>query len=390
MNNISRISFYNCFRPPIDSYSGRLFYRLELGPQYPGGLRMLGAFHTIGRRRACFERVVQFVQRCLLSIIALGAVIADVLYWAGMTFRVKPVKSIGCKAHLANLVSYISLPLLICAMPFGYLPDIDPIRPLRHPLNYDDLALRGERAYINRDPVAISQLINSGLNPGLQLQYLEERSGFLLTDGYRTLYRTILETGTEPTPSNVPAIIFQREAVLRFNNRPGESAERESDLQQRKTIIKMFLWAQAYFYGPCALTDINIKDLNALGPLIDALTPADTPLDRRTISQGIADLPSNRIFSRFKDCFSAEIPILNLIVQMRDRHERCLISCMREFFSMRNELAEAQDAAQEAARKTRTQALVTTVPHFPHVIAGVIAMYWDTKMPLPPFPDNFA
>lgn len=48
MNNISLISFNNYFRPPIDSYSGRLFSRIELGPVYPEDSRIWGAFN--GRR----------------------------------------------------------------------------------------------------------------------------------------------------------------------------------------------------------------------------------------------------------------------------------------------------------------------------------------------------
>lgn len=412
---IHRVSFCNYFRPPVDSYSGQLLRRLELNAPHPDNLGLWRTFHTT--RRGCSGRVAQFSSRCFLSIAAISTVVADAVYWVGMTLRVKPIINIGLATHLTNLISYIALLILICAMPFGYLPDIDPMRPLRG--DNADLNSRVQRAYYDFDPLTLSRLIqNSGLtingfHPGydynpiilsrlIQLSRLTI-NGFhpsqtlydqtfltrqLLTAAHRMLFCTILETGKEPDHSSLVEIIFNRASVISVNHQIIEEKLRiESDFQHRKTIIKMFLWAQAYFYGESAL---NIGDLNPVEQLTSSLVQARGPHQRFEIVKKMADLPDNPIFSRLKKSFSEEPWGDDYIMGVRLMKEQRLILSMQNLLSMRTELAAAQDEAQKAAREARFQALAgTDISSLPSGIAMIIAVYSDIRMPLPRFSPDF-
>lgn len=61
---------------------------------------------------------------------------------------------------------------------------------------------------------------------------------------------------------------------------------------------------------------------------------------------------------------------------------------MQDFFSMRHELAAAQDEAQKAATEARSKALLANAPHLGDT-NKIIAMYSDIRMPMAPFPRLF-
>jgi hypothetical protein len=102
-------------RPPTQSFTGALFAKSWNKKK-------------LSSEKSLCHNVKIVAQRCFISLLALGAVSLDLLWWVGITASIVLIFKTGFCNHLVNLVSILASLVLTLGIPFGYHPKADQMR----------------------------------------------------------------------------------------------------------------------------------------------------------------------------------------------------------------------------------------------------------------------
>lgn len=343
------ISFNGYFRPPINSHSGQFLLELK-----ENNIHFHRAFRAQGGDLK--TRYARIMYRTILASKLSTKIFSDILLWGKHTFTKVPQK-IGMKNHLANLVSFVALQILVIAIPFGYLPDVDPFRPLNG--SPKDINLRLKHAYNSGNLEILPTLIREGLEPEKAFETIIKRISLdvFIYEHYVNLIQFILKLGVDPNRGAFDKTSWQ---ILMESWIQSKSRGPIFDIVFIRLIkiFKLLIRADAHFNGENALNHFKLSQLLELAPIVISLEAAATPEDRRRILNS-NKLENNPFYLYLDDRVTT-------ILAFKE-----LISLIPKFEAVLNE-------AQKEARKLRGKIIDDAIPGFfiPH-LANIIGEYWN-------------
>ncbi len=378
------ISFNGYFSSPEDSFTGGLLYYLKTldNPDNP--------FINLDQKTSINHKLKNIAMRVIFAVGVLFCDMLDLLYWCKLTVQWK-FRPKNPKEHIANLVSFIALPLLICTMPFGYLPKIQYYRSLTGRIdemikkNRQLLSYQYEHlpALIEHNKISVERALlpfSAAFRGKLFFRKEDEKT-------YLAVFHYFLKKGVDPLwmiDKDTRACPYKFLIIGSLSAScwgwPQEVID--ADIKIRIDLLKMLFLADASFHGSEALKRFNPSYFDSLESILSALerTPLAERQGRREMIINTNRPTDNNPF--FEDIIS----LLDKLGVFSDRNNHAVF---RNIVGLARELNQMHIQVQKIAAEKRKNFINSANPNLFPVLNDIIIEYWDDSIPLENVPFNF-